>query len=409
MSITSIALFSPEPTVAPVRRFPSHRERVRSDLARYSRSIDLFSLVREHGSPLLVLDPSRIRRQVRRLAQQLPGAAVHFATKTLPHPAALRAVADAGGSFEVASRSEIDQLRSLGVDLSSAIHTHPIRSRLDIDHALAAGVRRFVVDNPGELAKLADLPADADILVRLSFPNAEAGCDLSTKFGATIPQAVPLVEAAVRLGIRVAGFSFHVGSQTTAAAPFVEAIAATTRLMTCLEIRLGLHFDVLDIGGGLPVEYDSPVARLPRLASGIRHAIRSSGRHDALVLEPGRFVTGSAMTLVTRVVGSSERVDGTWHYLDDGLYGSYSNILTEGVHPLVFAASELRGDAPRRREPVTLAGPTCDSIDVIARGLELPPLHEGDLLVSPMMGAYTTATATGFNGLPPTRVMVLDR
>nr|WP_082510279.1 type III PLP-dependent enzyme [Leifsonia sp. Leaf325] len=389
---------------------PTHRARVRAELARYSAAIGLTGIVRRHGSPLLVLDTARVRDQLLLLRRELPAAHVHFATKALPHPDVVRTIAETGASFEVASRGEIALLRDAGVDVGRTLHTHPIRSRADIADAYCSGIRRFVVDNPGELWKLAVLPRDIDVLVRLSFPNSAAGCDLSTKFGATEVQAAALVEQAIGLGVSVAGFSFHVGSQTTTVAPFERAIRRTTRLMSELEVRTGSRFSVLDLGGGFPIGYDEAVPDLAVLGAGIRTAIAAGGRSDTVLLEPGRFVTATAMTLVSRVVGSSDRVDGRWHYLDDGLYGSYSNVLTEGVHPLVFAASELTGSSvpDAARERVTLAGPTCDSVDVIARGIELPVLGEGDLLVSPMMGAYTSVTASGFNGLEPTPIHVIE-
>ncbi|KQX07861.1 MULTISPECIES: type III PLP-dependent enzyme [unclassified Leifsonia] len=383
---------------------------MRVELARYSAAIGLPGIVRRHGSPLLVLDVARVREQLDLLRRELPGAQVHFATKALPHPAVVRTIELAGASFEVASRGEIALLRNTGVDVGRTLHTHPIRSRADVADSYGSGIRRFVVDNPGELSKLAVLPRDIDVLVRLSFPNPSAGCDLSAKFGATEAQAAALVERAIELGVTVAGFSFHVGSQTTSVAPFEHAIRRTTRLMNDLEAHTGVRFHVLDLGGGFPIGYDEAVPDLAVLASGIRAALSASGRHDVVLLEPGRFVTATAMTLVSRVVGSSDRIDGRWHYLDDGLYGSYSNVLTEGVHPLVFAACELQ-ESPipdAARERVTLAGPTCGSIDVIAHGVDLPVLHEGDLLVSPMMGAYTSVTASAFNGLEPTRIHVVD-
>ncbi|WP_082468258.1 type III PLP-dependent enzyme [Leifsonia sp. Leaf264] len=395
-------------TTSRARSEPSHRELVRAALARYSSAIGLPALVRRHGSPLLVLDTSRVREQLDLLRRELPDARIHFATKALPHPAVIRTIAATGASFEVASRGEIALLRENGVDLSGTLHTHPIRTRSDIGDAYGCGIRRFVVDNPGELSKIAELPHDVDVLVRLSFPNPDAGCDLSAKFGATERQAAALVGDAIRHGVRVAGFSFHVGSQTTSVAPFEHAIQRSTRLMDELEARFGLRFHVIDLGGGFPIGYDEAVPELAALATGIRTAIAVGGRNDTVLLEPGRFVTATAMTLVTRVVGSSDRVDGRWHYLDDGLYGSYSNVLTEGVHPLVFAASELTTTPDAASERVTLAGPTCDSVDVIARGIDLPVLGEGDLLVSPMMGAYTSVTASGFNGLEPTRIHVIS-
>jgi ornithine decarboxylase len=191
--------------------------------------------------------------------------------------------------------------------------------------------------------------------------------------------------------------------------------------MRRLEHAHGIRFDTLDLGGGFPVGYDEPAPSLAELGRGIRAALSAAPDRYRIVIEPGRFVSAPAMTLVTRVVGTADRIDGRWAYLDEGLYGAYSNIPAEDVHALVFAGAELdaqpqsdgTGDRAtrrlrdHRREPVTLAGPTCDSVDVVARHLPLPPLAAGDLLLSPMMGAYTAATATGFNGIAPTPIVVI--
>lgn len=122
--------------------------------------------------------------------------------------------------------------------------------------------------------------------------------------------------------------------------------------------------------------------------------------------EPGRILSASCGTLFTRVVGTAVRGGATWHYLDDGLYGCYSNVLTEDVHPPILAWSEIDGTATPGG-PVVLAGPTCDSVDVIARDYPMPALRVGDVVVSPMMGAYTSVTASGFNGIDPTPVVVI--
>lgn len=122
-----------------------------------------------------------------------------------------------------------------------------------------------------------------------------------------------------------------------------------------------------------------------------------------MLAEPGRFLVASAMTLLTTVVGTAVRDGRVWHYLDDGLYGAYSNVLTEDVHPPILALAELDAETPR--EPVTLAGPTCDSIDVIARDYPMPELSVGDVLASPMMGAYTTVTSSRFNGIAETKIV----
>jgi ornithine decarboxylase len=93
-----------------------------------------------------------------------------------------------------------------------------------------------------------------------------------------------------------------------------------------------------------------------------------------------------------------------WHYLDDGIYGSYSNVMTEDVHPPILAMREIV-DGASCYEPVTLAGPTCDSADVIARDYPMPALNVGDVIVSPVMGAYTSVTSSRFNGIPATTIV----
>ncbi len=406
---------------APAER-PPHRELVRRELAAYASRIRLHELVREHGSPLFVLDPDRVTTQLLELRRELPDVRIHFATKSLPHPAVIRAVDAFGAGFEVASRGELDLLEREGVQVGRCLHTHPVKTVADITSAYLRGIRTFVVDSPSEVAKFAGLPCcDVGVLVRLSFPNPGAKSDLSSKFGVEPDAAAALVDLCLRSRLKVRGFTFHVGSQTTSAEPWKRAIARTLELMRTLEERHDVRFELLDLGGGFPVAYDEPVPALGELARGIREALAAAPEHLAVVIEPGRFVSAPAMTLVTRVVGTNDRPDGRWHYLDDGVYGAYSNIPAEHVHAPIFAAAELgaqpasedaferatRRILTRTRVPVTLAGPTCDSVDVIARGLPLPPLGDGDLLVSPLMGAYTWATATGFNGIAPTPVVVV--
>ena len=401
---------------------PPHRELARRELAAYASRIRLHDLVREHGSPLFVLDPDRVTTQLLDLRRELPDVHIHFATKSLPHPAVIRAVDAFGASFEVASRGEIDLLEREGVQVARALHTHPVKTVADITSAYLRGIRTFVIDSPSEVAKFAGLPCcDVGVLVRLSFPNPGAKSDLSSKFGIDPDAAPALVDLCRRSRLKVRGFTFHVGSQTTSAEPWKRAIAHTLELMRSLEERYGTRFEVLDLGGGFPVAYDEPVPALGEIARGIRSARAEAPDHLEVVIEPGRFVSAPAMTLVTRVVGTSDRPDGRWHYLDEGVYGAYSNIPAEDVHALLFAAAELgaqpvgddaieratRRILTRTRVPVTLAGPTCDSVDVVARQLPLPPLGDGDLLVSPMMGAYTWATATGFNGIAPTPIVVV--
>lgn len=361
-----------------------------------------------HGTPLLLLDPQRVLRQYRRLCAALPFVRWHYAVKALAHDAVVAELAAAGCGFDIATGRELALIEAHDVDRGDVIHTHPIKKQPEIAEAYDAGVRTFVVDNEVELEKFADVAPGVGILIRLAYRSPHAKSDLSIKFGVSAHEAERLVVRALELGIRVAGFSFHVGSQLDDPDRFAAAVADTVALIDDLEGRLGVRFSVLDIGGGFPVSYDEPVAPIEQIAELMRPVLEPLAARLDIIAEPGRIMVAECMTLVTSVVGVSERSDGRWYYLDDGLYGSYSNILTEDVHPMVFAECELRG-ARQDHRWATLGGPTCDSTDVIARELMLPDLAVGDLLVSPVMGAYTTVTATRFNGRPFTPIALVGR
>ncbi|TNM67800.1 type III PLP-dependent enzyme [Streptomyces sp. NP160] len=363
-------------------------------------------MVARHGSPLLVLDPAVAVASYRELQAQLPGVQLHYAVKALDHPRVLAALAGAGARFDVASTAEAELLEGLGVAGDRLVWTNPVATRAERAAAAAQGVRLFVVDNEVELLKLLDLPEGCRALVRLAHSDRRAAVDLSGKFGADATTARRLVATAVDRGVRVAGVSYHVGSQMDAVEPFVEALASALALVEEVEARHGIRMDVLDVGGGFPVSYGSPATPLARITAALRPVLAALDGRMTVIAEPGRAVVAEAGTAVTRVVSTAERPDGLWAYLDDGLYGSWSNVLTEHVQPLVLGAAELAG-APLAG-PVTIAGPTCCGLDVIARGWPMPRLQVGDVVVSPTMGAYTSVTASRFNGRPPAAVVVLD-
>ena len=384
---------------------PSMRSELLNALRVEATAKNWHALLGEYGTPLLVLDPGRVVAQYRLLTAHLRGIGIHYALKASPHPAVLAAVAACGGGFDLSTKAEVDLVRSLGIPMSRCIHTHPIKKVADIEHAYRAGIRTFVVDNPGEAQKFTGLPADIEILVRLAFANPSAKSDLSTKFGVDPADAELVVKHVLSAGVGFRGFTFHVGSQGSSVQPYRTALRTTLDVAGHIRRTLGVSATTIDIGGGFPVTYRDEMPPISAVAAVVDDVLGSD--HDYTVLaEPGRFLAASAMTLFTSVVGTAVRDGRVWHYLDDGLYGAYSNILTEDVHPPIVAASELRPDAPSEFQPVTLAGPTCDSVDVIARDYPMPPLRPGDIVVSPMMGAYTTVTSSRFNGIPETPIVV---
>jgi ornithine decarboxylase len=377
---------------------------------RRPRSIDPFQpaevrrLVREFGSPLLILDCERVRAQLRKLRKALPRVDLHYALKPMPHPAVVETVLAESGHLDLATTGEVQLARRLGVDPARCIHTHPIKRPEDIANALQFGLRLFVADNPDEVRKFAHLADRAELLLRVSFRNPGAMVDLSRKFGCDPEDLLALARLAADLGVNVRGLSFHVGSQVRDAAKHVQAVRACMKLMAAARRgRLGA-FDTLDIGGGFPIDYAQPVQDIGRFCAPLRAALAQLPRRVRVIAEPGRYIVGPAAIAIASVMGRARREGHWWYYLDDGLYGAYSGQLFDHAR---YPVEPLREGGERL--PSVLAGPTCDSIDVIAENLMLPQLKVGDLVVGRAMGAYTWACATEFNFFPKPAVVAVNR
>ena len=308
-----------------------------------------------------------------------------------------------GGCLDLATTGEVQLARRLKVDPRRCIHTHPIKRRADIRNALEFGVRLFVADNADEVRKFAHLGRQAELLLRVSFRSPGAVCDLSRKFGCDPEDALPLARIAAELNIGVRGLSFHVGSQAADSGKHVEAIGACGALIAAARReRLGA-FDTLDIGGGFPIDYMQPVPDIGRFCAPIRAALARLPRRIRVIAEPGRYIVGPSAIGVASVMGRAQREGHWWYYLDDGLYGSYSGQLYDHAR---YPVEPLREGTERL--PAVLAGPTCDSIDVIAENLMLPRLEPGDLIVGRSMGAYTWASASEFNFFPKATVVSVN-
>jgi ornithine decarboxylase len=378
-------------------------------MARRKRFIDPFEpvhirrLVSEFGSPLLIVDCERIRAQFRKLARALPGIDLHYALKPLPHAAAVRTVIEAGGFLDLATTGEVQLAARLGVPPERCIHTHPIKAERDIRNAVHFGVRTFVADNADEVEKFATCTDRAELLLRVAFRSPGAMCDLSRKFGCEPQEVLGLARRAADLGVAVRGLSFHVGSQAPNSDSHVEAIEACGRLLAAARReRLGV-LDTLDIGGGFPIAYAQRTQQIGSFCAPIRAALAKLPRRLRIIAEPGRFIVGPAGIGVATVMGRAQRRGRWWYYLDDGLYGSYSGQLYDHARYRVEALRSAGESVPS-----VLAGPTCDSIDVIAENVMLPRLRSGDLIIGLAMGAYTWASATEFNFFPKATVVSVN-
>ncbi len=361
-------------------------------------------LVKTHGAPLLVMDCDVLRRQFQSLSRALPGVDLYYAVKALPHPELLAVLHEAGAGFDIASSGEIEALRQLKVLARRTLHTHPIKRDRDIRDALRYGCTTFVVDNPDELLKFLPYRNRVGILLRVSFRSAAAVVDLSKKFGCAADQVPNLLALAAQTGIHIKGLSFHVGSQCTDTRQQVRAIETCNLLIRRHHDSGAMPLSLLDIGGGFPVSYDGGDIDIAAYCAPVRRALAQLPAHVRVIAEPGRFLSAPAVTAVSTVMGKAVRDGLHWYYLDDGVYGSYSGQLFDHVrYPLEVFSDD--GSVL----PSVLAGPTCDSIDVIAEDVPLPELSIGAIVVGHMMGAYTAATATEFNSLKKAAMVVRHR
>lgn len=368
-----------------------------------SESAVIRQLVAVHGAPILILNGDVIRAQYRALAAALPGVVLHYALKPLPHADVVDILLEEGAHFDLATSGEVDLVASRGVSPEKCIHSHPIKRDRDIRDALDFGVSIFVVDNLDEIAKFLPYRERVQLMLRVSFRSPDALVDLSKKFGCAPEHVAALLAEAAALGVPITGLCFHVGSQTTDPRQYVSAVNTCGKLIRQAR-RRGHRLNLLDIGGGFPVSYGASVPDITSFCEPIREALSRLPTDIRIFAEPGRFIAAPAVISVSSVMGRARRDGRWWYYLDDGVYGSFSGQMYDHMrYPL-----EVIGGSGAIASCV-LAGPTCDSIDVIADDIALPELQIGDLVVGRVMGAYTWASATEFNFFRRPSIVTLNR
>ena len=360
-------------------------------------------LARQHGTPLLVLDCNVLKQQVELLRRALPGVDFFYAVKAFPHPDIINTMDQCGVGFDLASSGEIELVRQFYVNPRNTIHTHPIKKNRDIRDSLRFGCTTFVVDNIEEMKKFYQYQSRVGLLLRVSFPNPDAIVDLSRKFGCSPDEAIELLQIAKQMGMHVKGLSFHVGSQSRNSSMHVTAIRRCQEIIYDYNRHAEMPMSMLDIGGGFPVDYCDTMPDIDTFCAPITEALRNMGDDIHIIAEPGRFLVAPAAISITAVTGKAARGGRNWYYLDDGVYGAYSGqIFDHARYPIRCLKS---GPVA----PSVLAGPTCDSIDIISEEIQLPQLEVGDLVIGEMMGAYTVSTATDFNSLPRCEIIVLNK
>lgn len=359
---------------------------------------------RDDATPILIMSRSEIRKNYDDLVEALPRVKIHYAVKPNAHEVIISEVYKRGGNFDVCSEGEIKKVLKTGIDPKTLIHSHPIKSKAEFDFAVNAGLETFVVDNPDEIEKFKRYNKKLKVLIRFRInTNTTAVVNLQYKFGCHADDVLSLAQKIKETGHEYYGLSFHIGSQCGYSENYIRAIEKAHELIDQLE-EAGLKTSLLDIGGGFPVEYAEPIMPIKEFCEPIAEALDLHIREDIKIIsEPGRFIAASPTTLICTIVGKSERDGKMWYYLDDGLYSTFSGIVFDHCqYPVVSSRS---GDDQLLS---VLAGPTCDSFDVMYDGLMLAEHFVGDKLLFTYTGAYCEVSGSSFNSLKRPEYLIID-
>lgn len=364
----------------------------------------------ELETPYLVIDLDIIESRYRALSEALPGVACYYAVKCNSAPPVIRRLRELGSRFEAASLWEIEACIAEGVPPGDIHFGNTIKKESHIRRAHELGVHSYTCDSRREIEKVARAAPGSSISCRLATDGEGAIWGLCRKFGQTVEQVVDLITHANSLGLVTYGVSFHVGSQQSDPGAWRRAIADAAKVIHVLE-KQGIELHLINLGGGFPTpgycqDERNHEQAIRAYGDEIQQAIRDylpEGIH--CVMEPGRYIAASSGVVTAEVITLLDKVtDGQpvrWVYLDVGRF----NGLWE-ANDITFPVQTSRdGDD---RVHAVLAGPTCDSDDVlydVSRKFQVPrTLDVGDRMTFANTGAYTRSyTTVGFNGFPPLR------
>ena len=374
-----------------------------------ARILDFINTRRPEG-PCLVVDLDVVRDNFGAFRHALPDSAIYYAVKANPAPEILQLLASLGSNFDCASVAEIQMALDAGADASRISFGNTIKKERDIARAFALGVNLYAVDSHEEVEKIARAAPGARVFCRVLTDGEGAEWPLSRKFGCVPQMAVDVLVYAHQLGLESFGVSFHVGSQMTKVDAWDGALADAKRVFNSLA-KQGIVLKMVNMGGGFPTKYlrDIPSAEAYGLA--IKESLKKHFGNNIpqTIIEPGRGMVGNAGVINAEVVLISKKSDNDehrWVFLDIGKFGGLAETMDEAIRYPIRTAHDA--DA---MEPCVLAGPTCDSADVMYEKNMYPlpiSLSIGDEVLIEGTGAYTTTySAVAFNGFDPLKSYVI--
>lgn len=359
----------------------------------------------KYPTPFFLFSKKKIIENYQQFKKLFPNPLIHYALKANSEPQVLQILFDAGASFEVASKYELDMLKKIKVPPRKMIYGTSVKPASHIKEFFKFGVDRFAFDSFPEVEKIAQVAPHSRVYVRTIANDAGSVFKFSEKFGTDTASIIPLLSKAKELGLKPYGISFHVGSQASDAMAWANVLVSLRSIIQDLK-GMGIILDVLNLGGGYPCKYASSelVPSLGEIAQNTLKEYRKLPYKPKLILEPGRGIIADTAVLVASVIARVERRGSTWLFLDAGVYsGLFETMAYQGSTR--YPVTSMRGVGEAGESLFELAGPTGDSPDVITRESLLPQdTQVGDKLIFHNVGAYSIGMTTPFNGFPKPEV-----
>jgi len=365
---------------------------------------------RKEEGPCLVVDLDVVRENYQAFAKALPDSKVFYAVKANPAPEILKLLAAMGCCFDVASVAETHAALAAGAGPDRVSYGNTIKKESEIAAAFALGVTLYAVDCEAEVEKVARAAPGSRVICRIHCDGTGSEWPLSRKFGCEPEFATDILELAHKRGLIAHGISFHVGSQQHNVEAWDRALASAAAIFRSSAER-GISLAMVNLGGGFPARY---VRKTPKLESYGKAIFRALRRHfgnaiPETIVEPGRGLVGNAGVIEAEVVLIAKRSpedEVRWVYLDIGKFHGLAETIDESIRYPIRTSRDRDETAP-----CIIAGPTCDSVDVLYQKNPYPlpvSLAIGDKVLIEAAGAYTaTYSSVGFNGFPPLRQYVI--
>lgn len=345
-------------------------------------------------TPFLLIDRNKVKEKAALIGHYIKNSKVFYAVKANPDIAVLRYLHKLDMGFEISSEGELEILSTLRVKPERIISSNPVKSLKFLNMAASFGVSYFSFDSADEVEKIAKIIPHSHVYIRLSVPNEGSEWPLSKKFGVELAEALELLLYAKKKRLKPVGITFHVGSQCTNLYSWNIALDKAKTLWD-MAGKKKIRLNILNIGGGYPITYTKSVIDIETIEKNVSRLIDNRfPKETEIHIEPGRAMIGDAGILVTSVIGKAKRGDDEWLYLDVGVF----NGLMESVGGIKYSyIIESDKHAPHKKQ-WTVAGPSCDSFDIIDSNVVLPETRIGNLVLILSSGAYTISYASEFNG-----------